>query len=364
MLDDLDRALIHALRVNARAPFSHIGEVLGMSPQTVARRYGRLRSQRLIRVVGLADVHATGQTQWIVRITASPSTAQELAHALVRRTNTSWVRLASGGTEIVATVHASADNRDHSLLLQDIPRTAGITSVSAHCVLHTYLGGRTAWRGTTGTLTDQQLSQLAPTDGADAIPPRTTPHRLTSADNDLLAALQRDGRCNIAGLAAATGWSPATVGRRLAELQRSGALYFDVEINPALFGATTQALIWATVRPTQLEEIAATLAQHEELAYVAATTGSSNVVAYAMCASPAHLHDYLVRGIGAFDAIHALESAPVMQTLKASSPVTHTDPTVSRSMPLSRSLTVPVGPRSAGTNGLGPRLPAAALAAK
>lgn len=364
MLDDLDRALIHALRVNARATFSSIGEVLGTSPQTIARRYGRLRSQRFIRVVGLADVTATGQVQWIVRITASASTAQELAHALVRRTNTSWVRLASGGTEIVATVHASADHRDHSLLLRDIPRTAGVTSMSAHCVLHTYLGGRSAWRGSTDALSDDQLRHLAPSDDADAISPRTGPHRLTPADNDLLAALQRDGRCNVAGLAAATGWSPATVGRRLAELQRSGALYFDVEINPALFGATTQALIWAAVRPARLEEIAATLAQHDELAYVAATTGPSNLVAYALCGSPAHLHDYLVRGIGAFDAIHALESAPVMQTLKASSPVAQTDPTLPRSIPAPRSLTAPVGPRSVAIGGLGRRLPAAALAAK
>ena len=39
MLDDLDRALIHALHIDGRAPFSQIAAALDVSPQTVARRY-------------------------------------------------------------------------------------------------------------------------------------------------------------------------------------------------------------------------------------------------------------------------------------------------------------------------------------
>src|ERR1044072_7689185 len=35
MLDDIDRGLIHALHIDARASFSRIGEVLGVSTQTV-----------------------------------------------------------------------------------------------------------------------------------------------------------------------------------------------------------------------------------------------------------------------------------------------------------------------------------------
>jgi DNA-binding transcriptional regulator YhcF (GntR family) len=43
MLDDLDRALIHALHIDGRAPFHRMAAALGVSPQTVARRYRRLR---------------------------------------------------------------------------------------------------------------------------------------------------------------------------------------------------------------------------------------------------------------------------------------------------------------------------------
>lgn len=52
MLDDLDRALIHALHLDGRAPFSRIAGVLGVSAQTVARRYLRLRTEAGLRAAG------------------------------------------------------------------------------------------------------------------------------------------------------------------------------------------------------------------------------------------------------------------------------------------------------------------------
>ncbi|MFI0716356.1 Lrp/AsnC family transcriptional regulator [Streptomyces inhibens] len=319
MLDEVDRGLIHALHIDGRAPFSRIGAVLGVSTQTVARRYRRLRADAALRVVGLADPHRAGRAQWLVRLTAGPHSAQDLAHALARRADTSWVKLASGGTEIIAVVHTPAGGAGgHSLLLHDIPRTAGITTVSAHYLLHSYLGGPTAWRGRAGTLTDRQQRQLAPEDSG-RVP--TAGQSLTDADHALLTALQRDGRAGHAELAAATGWSPATVARRLTALQAGGVIFFDVEVDDARFGATTQALLWMTVTPAHLEQVATTLAGHHELAFVAATTGRTNLVAHALCPDPAALHDYLTHRLGALGAIHTLETAPVLRTVKGAGPI-------------------------------------------
>ncbi|MCQ4046160.1 Lrp/AsnC family transcriptional regulator [Streptantibioticus rubrisoli] len=318
MLDEVDRGLIHALHIDGRAPFARIAEVLGVSTQTVARRYRRLSAGASLRVVALADPDRADQAQWIVRLTASPRAAQDLAHALARRSDTSWVKLASGGTEILSIVHTPTGAASgHTLLLGDIPRTAGITAVSAHYVLHTYLGGPTAWRGHLGALDDRQQRQL-----------RSTPHPLTrqgrpltESDGPLLAALHRDGRASHAELAAATGWSPATVARRLTDLQASGAIFFDVEFNDTLLGASTQALLWMSVTPAHLDHVATTLSQHPELAYVAATTGPTNLLAHALCPTPAALHDYLIHRLGTLEAIHTLETAPVLRTVKAAGPL-------------------------------------------
>src|SRR3569833_3048328 len=151
ILDDVDRAVIHALHIDGRAPFTKIGDVLGVSTQTVARRYRRLRAEASLRVVGLPDPQRAGQAEWMVRLTATPNTARDVALALARRADTAWVKLVSGGTEICVNVHTPAAS-DHSLLLRDVPRSASITTETTHQKQHHNIGGPTAWLGRANAL--------------------------------------------------------------------------------------------------------------------------------------------------------------------------------------------------------------------
>jgi DNA-binding Lrp family transcriptional regulator len=334
-LDDLDRGLIHALHLDARAPFTRVAEVLGTSTQTVVRRYRRLRATAALRVVGLADPHRARRPQWIVRLTATPRAAHDTARALAARPDTSWVRLTSGGTEIVAIIRTDPPGTTpdpHALLLRDIPRTASITAVSAHHLLHTYLGGPTAWRGHLTALTPTQQALLQPPApdqppnpadgpaGAALAAGQPAPADLTEVDLRLLAELARDGRASYTELAVATGWSASTVARRIDHLRATGVLYFDVEIDDTLLGVTTSTLLWMSVAPADLDRVATTLATHPELAIVATTTGPTNLLATALCPDPESLHHYLTHRLARTPVTH-LESAPVLHTLKAVAPV-------------------------------------------
>ena len=71
-LDDLDGKIIQGLQIDPRAGFSAIGDVLGVSEQTVARRFRRLRADGLIRVIGLVSLAHLGQSEWVVRVTCQP----------------------------------------------------------------------------------------------------------------------------------------------------------------------------------------------------------------------------------------------------------------------------------------------------
>ncbi|HEY3560784.1 MAG TPA: AsnC family transcriptional regulator [Kribbella sp.] len=314
MLDAIDRALVHALQLDGRASYSRIGEVLGVSTQTVARRFNRLRAEAGLRVIGAPDPQAVGRSLWLLRLTATPQVAQDLAGALARRSDTSWVKLASGGTEIAVTVH-STPSSGNALLLNDIPRTTGITAVSAHYLLHLYVGGPTAWRGRAKSLTAVQEAALITT-SKDPGPVRP----LGAGDGKLLAALAEDGRATHADLAARTGWSAATVARRLEELQQSGAIYFDVDLDPVALGFTTSAMLWLSVPPAHLDAVGRALSEHDELAFVAATTGRTNLVTQAICTGPDELHTYLTRRVGAIEHITAIETVPILRTVKAAAP--------------------------------------------
>jgi DNA-binding Lrp family transcriptional regulator len=143
---------------------------------------------------------------------------------------------------------------------------------------------------------------------------------LTPNDGKLLTALGEDGRATHADLAVRTGWSAATVARRLDDLLQSGAIFLDVDVDPSALGFTTSAMLWLSVPPAHLDAVGRALAEHEELAFVAATTGRTNLVAQAISAGPEALHRYLTERVGAIEHITAIETMPILRTVKAAAP--------------------------------------------
>ncbi|HKT01482.1 MAG TPA: AsnC family transcriptional regulator [Rugosimonospora sp.] len=331
MLDEIDRAVIHALHLDGRVPFSRIAHVLGVSTQTVARRYNRLRAEGALRVVGLVDVDRVGGGQWLIRLVTEPRVTQQFGYALARRTDTTYVCLTSTGGEIVAlTRTAAGTGPGHPPLLRDTSLTSRVTGVIAYRLLHTYLGGVTGWQGSRRALDERQCRELVADDAAVRGPHGVVDPTACEDNMALLQALQRDGRTSQRRLGASTGWSCATIARRLADLRAGGYLYFDVEVDRALFGVTTTALLWMSVSPAQLHQVATALAGHDDMALVATTTGPTNLVAHALCTSADHLHHYLTHQLAKLDGILTLETTLVLRNLMGGSPQPALDPPAAR----------------------------------
>jgi DNA-binding Lrp family transcriptional regulator len=310
-LDALDEQLIHALQVDGRASFSQIAAVLGASDRTIARRYHRLRSSGALRVVGLLHSGRVGRVDWFVRIQCAPDAALGVAATLARRDDTSWVSLASGGTEVTCVTHTHGPLDRGTPLLQKLPRGPRISSVTAQCMLRA-VAGTAGWPGRTAALSDDQVDQLRPHAG----PETQGLVELTETDHLLLAELAKDGRAGYPALAAATDVPESSARRRLGELRRDGVLYFDIETDPLLFGYTTEAVLWLTVAPASLGAVASALAQHREIAFAAAITGPTNVFAFVVCSSVDSLYDYLAVRVGALPGVLQVETAPLTRNVK------------------------------------------------
>lgn len=310
ILDTLDEQLVHALQIDGRATFSQVAAVLGASDRTVARRYRRLRSVGALRVVGLPHSNRVGRIDWFVRVQCAPDTALAVAATLARRDDTSWVSLASGGTEVTCVTHTHGTLDRGTPLLRKLPRGPRISSVSAQCMLRA-VAGTAGWPGRTAALTDDQIRQLNP-----PAPAGSGPIDLTETDRLLLAELAKDGRAGYPTLAAATGVPESTIRRRLAELRRDGVLYFDIETDPLLFGYTAEAVLWLTVAPAQLTTVAEALAGHREVAFAAAITGPTNMFAFIVCQDVDALYEYLATRIGALPGVLQVETAPLARSTK------------------------------------------------
>lgn len=331
-LDLLDRQLAHALQLDGRVPFSRVAAVLGTSDRTVARRYHRLRVDGTLRVVGLPEARSLGLVDWGVRIQCAPDASAAIATALAERADTSWVGLASGGTEVTCVTRARGGSGPGSLLLSKLPRTPRITGVTAHCMLRP-VAGTAGWPGRTDALDARQVAELsrpAPTGGARLEP--------TAADQRLLDVLAKDGRAAVPELAAVTGWSQSTVRRRIEELRATGVLYFDVDIDPALYGFDCEAVLWLSVAPTALGAVAEALAGHAEVAYAAAVTGPSNMMAIVVVRDADALYDYLALRVGALPGVLGAETALVTRHVKRAGAL----------LSPRRALSRPSGPPAAG----------------
>ncbi|WP_205215068.1 Lrp/AsnC family transcriptional regulator [Amycolatopsis albispora] len=311
--DALDRRLLHALQLDGRASFSRIGEVLGVSGQTVARHYTALRSHGMIKVIGLSDPDLLGEVLWLTRVRCTPDAAGAVAGAIARRDDTAWVHLTSGGTEIVCVTRVPGGNSDENTpLLQQLPHTPRVLDVTAQCVLNVFLGGGEGLLRKARVLTAAEVEALSWTTDA------TPRHEMSEQDCAMLALLRTDGRTQIAELAAATGWSQTTVRRRLAELRAGGLLRFVVDFDHRLLGYGVHVLLWLSVEPADLEMAGTLMAEeHPEVAYVAATTGRTNLVAGVVCTSVKDLYGYLTRRLAVLPGVRQIETAPVVRTLKS-----------------------------------------------
>lgn len=307
--DDLDRALLHALQVNARAPFRLIGQVLGVSDQSVARRYARLRSDYALRVRGLSDPAAAGWPPWVLRVSAAPQAAAQIAEAVARRTDTSWITLCSGG-EIVATAQGPGVE---TLLTEILPRTPGVLAVHADEVLRVFYGGLAEPFTKQGPLEAGQVARLA----EDLPAPAPPPGALDAADRRVLEAVREDGRAPVEALAVLTGLSATTVRRHLHDLRAAGVLRLGVDVDLGVFELPVRSMLWLTVEVGALDEVGRRLGAHPEVAFAAATTGRSNVFVSVSTRDSAALYRYLTHETAALPGLLAVESAPALRHVKA-----------------------------------------------
>ena len=328
-LDEVDRQLVHALVIAPRAPFRLLADVIGVSDQTIARRYRKLGSALGLRVTAVVSGGPLGWTDWYVRLQVTPGSADGIAQALARRPDTRWITLASGGTEITCVLQARDPEERDDLFLRGLPGSRRVTQITAQSILCVY--SPVEWAGITSTLSPDRVAVLRASsrypgnEPRDPLPAQDTEVEQVSLrpdDHLLLAELARDGRASHATLAAALHWHESTVRRRIEELQQQRVLYFDVDVSEDFLGAGLAALLWLAVEPAYLDETGRAIARHPEVPFAAATTGHTNLVVSARFRGTRHMYEYVTTRLAGLSGIRSVETAPIIARFKQAGPAT------------------------------------------
>jgi DNA-binding Lrp family transcriptional regulator len=318
-IDRTDARIIRCLQLSPRAGFARIASVVGVSEPTVARRYRRLTHAGIVRVLGIADPRALGQSTWMIRIRCRPHGTSALADALAGRSDVSWVALSAGGSEVNCVVRSLSAEQREDLLGHRLPRTTPVLGLDAAVVLHQHVAGTARYRSLfedalTGDETELLGSPPAP--GAAEFPARAAdlePHDLA-----VMNALAGDGRVSYAELAAAAGISEGRAARSLSALVEQGVVNLDVDLAPAAFGYQVRAIVWLTVMPAHLEQAGAALRAMPEVVFAASVSGRHNVFASVMCRTLGELYGFLTTRIGAVTGVQNAELVPLLPPVKQS----------------------------------------------
>ncbi len=253
-LDEIDLAVLHALQIDARAPWTRIAAVIGVDAATVVRHWSALRADGLAWLTAWPTPQRWSATTDLgVALLDSRTPADALA-AVVRRP---WVlsvdETSAGFLALLATSAGLARLGDRARELADDGARVLRMDVAASIVAED-----STWR--LAVLSNAQQRSLragAPSDAVGSRPIAAT----TLAE--IAAALDEDPRMPAATLALRLGVSEATARRHLERATAAGLLRFGCDLAMPAAGFRRGVVLWgrsedpegAAVRAARLPEV-------------------------------------------------------------------------------------------------------------
>ncbi|MEU6242543.1 AsnC family transcriptional regulator [Streptomyces sp. NPDC047024] len=285
VIDELDLALVDAVRGAPRAPWSKLAGPLDVDPATLSRRWARLTSSGDAWVTCYLSVDRLGRgLTALVEVDCRAGYVMDAASRLAAQPWVASVEIVAGGTDLVLTVAALGPAELARCVLRHIATVRGVRSTRTSLVERTLREG-SRWRD--GALDPEQRRALAATvgDRPGAAPPSGSPADWET-DLAIAQALGSDGRMPLAELAHRTGLPPTSLRRRLSRLCADGRLVLRCDVSPHLNGHPLGTMLWLDVPAAELSQVVPTLAELPQLRMCAVTLGNANLVAYVVTHHP------------------------------------------------------------------------------
>lgn len=296
-------------------PFAELATLLGVSVQTAARRYQRLVRDGVLRCTTFLNPQAVhGLDSWVLQITPKPGRGTALAAALTRHPGISWVNVTAG--HVTCLFSARADDDRDDMLIERLPKTSLVQSVSAFQEVHRFPVS-TAWPDFTDLLTPAQRGwseRRAHLAAATGHP--DGPIALTGTDYALLRVLGTDARASHAAIAAHTGLPRSRVRDRLRELTDAGAVYFDLEVARSALGFSMHVTVTAHIAPRHLQAVGEALSANREIPFVCVTTGRTNIFAVIFCRTAGDYYKLLTGALAGITGLDELEAHTNLQQVQ------------------------------------------------
>lgn len=264
-MDQLDRDLVAALRLQPRATVRTLGKIVGVREHVVATRMRKLESGSEIRVMALLEMGGMGFEHYVVfgvRVDDSPP--GEIAKELAQIPEVQGLVSTSGRFELTGTLFARDKAHLRELLDQRLGSIPGIGNIESSLVLETLEWADVA------TLNGDSI--------VDALPALDmTVAGINSLDQRIISTLQVDGRMPMREIGRELDTPEATIRSRIRRLKNKGIIRLTVVSDISSFRPGVSAYISLRVGDGRLTEVASAMKNSADFAFLAMTMGRFNL---------------------------------------------------------------------------------------
>ena len=335
--DELDLALVSALQMRPRAPWSLLGKAIGVSSATAARRWQRLSSAGIAWVTAYAGP-AVWERQCIafLELDCAPAHTGRIAHQFAAEPHVLSVEHVADGCDLLLMAAFADVTHLSRYITESIGAVPGVVGVRARLITRVH-SEASSWR--LGALDAAQRGQLVTASPA----PNSAGPGIRPQERELLVALGADGRMDQAALAASTGTSATTVRRRLARLIAGDAVRFRCEVATRYSGRPVSVTYRAAVPAHELDAIGEALAGLPEIRLIAGVTGPRNLWFVVWLRAVTEVLPLEARLTGRFAALAGMERSTTLRFVKRMGRLLDTDGRATGNVPMDFWYTMPVG---------------------
>jgi DNA-binding Lrp family transcriptional regulator len=270
----LDFQIIHALQIQPRVSWAALGTILNVDASTLSRRWNRLVADGLVwTTCQYREEYSRlgAPSVALVEVVCSPGRREEVIAEFVRMPRLVSVHCTSGSRDLYLTMWGT-DVLDVACFVDEQVLTVpGVVASQTHHVRRLFQNG-SAWR--LRSLDRDQVRALT-----DMLPLPSGGQVPTAADLRILQALQADTRRPVSDVQREVGRSLASVSRAIDRLQAVDWARWRVDFAHQLLGWRASAMLWMSVRHSELDSVAAVCRLMPQVRLCASVTGVANLTA-------------------------------------------------------------------------------------
>jgi DNA-binding Lrp family transcriptional regulator len=325
--DEVDIAIVDAVRTAPRASWRELAAVLDVDPATVSRRWARMQSEGVAWVTAHLAGNATPSCAY-VEMTCIPGRSSEVAATVAEDLEAATVKLTSGARDVLLLAQAPDLDALSTYLLDRVGHIDGVTNVRGHIVTRSAIEA-SRWRE--GALNLNQKRRLS---DAQSMSSTDRGGVLDEYDRRIAGALTVDGRMSFERLSEYTDLSPVSVRRRLARMRDAGLITFRCDTSRRLSGRSIAAVFFGSMGIENIEEAERSIRTLRGVRACSFIAGPYNVLVDAWLRSAADVHDLERQLSVAVPALRIQDRSVVLRSVKLLGRILDAEGRSVRSVPL------------------------------